>query len=92
MSKYSSSPTLIELPPQLGRSTLSPDLTEVGTIFPSLSGAPGPVAMTLASGRGEEAAEEGRKIPEEVLVSGLKRCTSTRSRRGTTDLMDRMVD
>ncbi len=59
MSKYSSSPTLIELPPQLGKRTLSPDLTEVGTTLPSLSGAPGPVAMTLASGRGEEAAEEG---------------------------------
>jgi len=32
-------------------------------------GAPGPTAMTVASGRGLEVAEVGRKIPEAVFYS-----------------------
>ena len=36
--------------------------------------------------------DEGRKMPVAVLVSGLKRWTSTRSRRGTTDLILRIVE
>jgi len=47
-----SSPSLIEFPPHPGRRTLSPVLTVVGTIFPLLSGAPGPTAITVASGKG----------------------------------------
>ena len=47
-----SSPSLIEFPPHPGRRTLSPALTAVGTTFPSLSGAPGPTAITVASGSG----------------------------------------
>lgn len=60
---------MIELPPQPGRSTRSPALTEVGTISPDLFGAPGPTAMTVASGRGEVVAEEGRKIPAAVFYN-----------------------
>lgn len=40
---------------------------------PTLPGAPGPTAITVASGRGFEVADEGRKIPVAVLVSALKR-------------------
>ena len=104
-----SSPSLIELPPQPGRRTRSPALTDGGTTFPCLLGAPGPTAMTVASGRGEVVAEEGRKIPDAVFydstleyfctetrdevrtVSGLKRWTRTRSRSGTTALIDLKV-
>lgn len=50
--KLTSSPSLMEFPPHPGRRTLSPALTVVGTIFPSLSGAPGPTAITVASGKG----------------------------------------
>ena len=104
-----SSPTLIELPPQPGRRTRSPAFTFVGTTLPSLSGAPGPVAMTVASGSGLLVADAGRKTPDAVFythikpnmspparqrrrkprtVSGLNLWTRTRSRRGTTALMD----
>lgn len=101
-----SSPTLIELPPQPGNSTLSPGLTCVGSILPSLLGAPGPTAITVASGRGLLVADVGKKMPDAVFcahvmrvcdvvqhsknltVSGLKRWTRIRSRRGTKDLMD----
>lgn len=62
-----SSPTLIELPPQPGRRTRSPALTLVGTTLPSLSGAPGPVAMTVASGSGLLVADAGRNTPEAVF-------------------------
>jgi len=109
-----SSPTLIELPPHPGNSTRSPALTLVGTTLPSLFGAPGPTAITVASGNGELVEDEGRKIPDAVFcetfrsqaqyerqnehvstnackerrtVSGLKRWTKTRSRRGMTALM-----
>jgi hypothetical protein len=102
-----SSPTLKAFPPQPGNKTRSPALTEVGTICPSLFGAPGPTAITVASGRGLDVAEVGRYIPVAVFctafslecaggkkwsggrtVSGLKRWTRTRSRRGTRDLID----
>lgn len=92
IKRYSSSPTLIWLPPHDGSSTLSPGFTLVGTTWPSLLGAPGPAAMTEASGMGVELDDEGRKMPVAVLVSGLKRWTSTRSRRGTTDLILRIVE
>lgn len=36
---------------------------------PSLFGAPGPTAITVASGKGEEVAEEGRKRPVAVFWS-----------------------
>ena len=62
-----SSPTLIEFPPHPGRRTLSPVLTVVGTTFPSLSGAPGPTAITVASGKGLVVDDWGRKIPVAVF-------------------------
>ena len=49
-------------------------------------------AITEASGIGVELDDDGRNRPEAVFDSGLKRCTSTRSRRGTTDLMLRIVE
>ena len=64
-----SSPTLIALPPQPGSSTRSPAFTAVGTTLPSLSGAPGPTAITVASGRGFDVAEVGRKIPDAVFYN-----------------------
>jgi hypothetical protein len=45
-------------------------LTAVGTIAPSLFGAPGPTAMTVASGSGFDVAEAGRKIPLAVFYKG----------------------
>jgi len=69
--KYSSSPSLIEFPPHPGRRILSPALTVVGMIFPFLSGAPGPTAITVASGKGVVVDAWGRKMPEAVFVSGL---------------------
>jgi hypothetical protein len=108
-NQRTSSPALIALPPQPGNKTLSPALTDVGTTRPSLSGAPGPTAITVASGSGLDVAEVGRNIPDEVFcielihsfigtaegrneekptVSGLKRWTRTRSKRGTRDLID----
>lgn len=90
--KLTSSPTLMLCPPQLGRRTLSPTLTETGWTAPSLLGAPGPVAMTLASGRGELVADEGRKMPVAVFCSGLKRWRRTRSSRGLTLVMERIVE
>ena len=62
-----SSPTLIVFPPQPGNKTLSPALTAVGTIRPSLFGAPGPTAITVASGSGLDVAELGRNIPDAVF-------------------------
>ena len=67
--RRTSSPILIELPPQPGSRTLSPALTETGITAPSLFGAPGPTAMTVASGSGEEVAEVGRKMPVAVFWS-----------------------
>jgi hypothetical protein len=106
--RRTSSPTLIALPPQPGNNTLSPALTAVGKTRPSLFGAPGPTAITVASGSGLDVAEVGRNIPDAVFfearpsfifhssklgviertVSGLKRWTRTRSKRGTRDLID----
>ena len=60
---------MIGLPPQPGRSTRSPGFTAVGTTFPSLSGAPGPTAMTVASGRGLDVEDEGKKIPVAVFCT-----------------------
>jgi hypothetical protein len=62
-----SSPTLIALPPHPGSSTLSPAFTVVGMIFPFLSGAPGPTAITVASGSGTFVADVGRKMPVAVF-------------------------
>lgn len=66
-TQRTSSPSLIEFPPHPGSSTLSPGLTWVGTILPLLSGAPGPTAITVASGKGLFVAEAGRKIPVAVF-------------------------
>ena len=63
-----SSPSLIALPPQPGNNTLSPVLTDVGTTCPSLFGAPGPTAITVASGSGLDVADVGRKIPVAVFL------------------------
>ena len=69
--KRTSSPTLIAFPPQPGNNTRSPALTEVGTIRPSLSGAPGPTAITVASGSGLDVAEVGRNIPDAVFCAPI---------------------
>ena len=66
-AKLTSSPSFIEFPPQLGNRTRSPIFTDTGCTTPSLSGAPGPMAITVASGSGEEVDEEGRKMPVEVF-------------------------
>lgn len=55
------------------------------------SGAPGPTASTVASGVDFSVTDEGRKIPEAVLVSGLRRWTRIRSRVGRRELMDRRL-
>ena len=68
--KLTSSPTLIEFPPQPGSRTRSPAFTCVGTILPSFVGAPGPTAITVASGRGVVVAEEGMKMPEAAFWGG----------------------
>lgn len=39
-------------------------------ILPSLLGAPGPTAMTVASGRGLVVADVGRKMPVAVFCLG----------------------
>lgn len=44
---YSFSPSFTWVPPNLGKRTLSPSLTETGIRFPVLSLAPGPTAITL---------------------------------------------
>ena len=66
-TERTSSPTLIALPPQPGNNTRSPALTDVGTTWPSLFGAPGPTAITVASGSGLDVAEVGRNIPDDVF-------------------------
>ena len=71
-----SSPTFIALPPQPGNKTLSPALTDVGTTRPSLSGAPGPTAITVASGSGLDVAEVGRNIPDAVFFEFKKKVHS----------------
>ena len=48
--------------------------------------------MTCASGSGDDALLDGKNNPDAVLVSGLNRCTRTRSSKGTTDLIERMVE
>ena len=102
IAALTSSPTLIGDPPHPGNKTLSPTFTETACKTPSLFGAPGPTAMTVASGSGEAVADEGRKIPVAVFchqslevqsirrhtVSALNRWTRTRSNRGCRDLMD----
>ena len=65
--EHTSSPTLMEFPPHPGSSTRSPAFTCVGTTLPSLFGAPGPTAMTVASGRGLDVADVGKKIPVAVF-------------------------
>lgn len=44
---YSFSPSFTWVPPNSGKRTLSPSLTETGIRFPVLSLAPGPTAITL---------------------------------------------
>ena len=70
-SVYSSSPTLIVWPPKLGRRTLSPVFTLVGIAFPFLSLAPGPTAMTCASGLFFSVADVGKKMPEAVCEGDI---------------------
>lgn len=70
-SVYSSSPTLIVWPPKLGRRTLSPVFTLVGIAFPFLSLAPGPTAMTCASGLFFSVADAGKKMPEAVCEGDI---------------------
>lgn len=66
--EFTSSPTLMLLPPQPGNKTLSPAFTLTGTTSPVLGeGAPGPTAMTVASGMVDEVEEEGMKRPEAVF-------------------------
>ena len=66
--RLTSSPTLILLPPHPGNNTLSPSFTETGTTSPVLDeGAPGPTAMTVASGMVVVVEEEGMKRPEAVF-------------------------
>lgn len=69
-----SSPTLIGFPPHPGRRTRSPGFTDVGTTLPSLSGAPGPTAITVASGNGVLVVDDGRKMPVAVFcgVQGVQ--------------------
>lgn len=67
LERLTSSPTLIGDPPHPGNKTLSPTLTETACKTPSLFGAPGPTAMTVASGRGDAVAEEGRNRPVAVF-------------------------
>lgn len=64
-----SSPTLIGFPPHPGSRTRSPGFTDVGTTLPSLSGAPGPTAITVASGSGVLVVDDGRKMPVAVFWS-----------------------
>ena len=71
--KLTSSPSLMGLPPQPGRRTRSPAFTLVGTTLPSLSAAPGPTAMTVASGRGWLVVDEGRKMPLAVFYCAYTR-------------------
>lgn len=67
-ARLTSSPTLILLPPQPGRRTLSPALTLTGTISPFFGeGAPGPTAMTVASGMVVDVEDEGMKRPDAVF-------------------------
>jgi hypothetical protein len=71
-------------PPQPGNNTRSPALTLVGVMRPSLSAAPGPTAITVASGRGLEVAEDGRKIPDAVfcyVTARSRRCVNGREGR-----------
>ena len=82
-AQLTSSPTLIGFPPQPGNKTLSPGWTEIGATVPSLLGAPGPTAMTVASGRGEVVAEEGRKMPVAVFCA---RQRGKKGQRGTHGL------
>ena len=58
---------MIEFPPQPGNNTLSPGFTLIGNTLPSFVVAPGPTAMTVASGRGPFVDEEGKKIPVAVF-------------------------
>jgi hypothetical protein len=67
IKRLTSSPTLIGDPPHPGNKTLSPTFTDTACKTPSLFGAPGPTAMTVASGSGDEVAEEGRNRPVAVF-------------------------
>jgi hypothetical protein len=78
---HTSSPTLIALPPQPGRSTRSPDCTDMGTILPSLSVAPGPTAMTVASGSGVFVLDVGRNRPDVVFCVRGRRNAQKQARR-----------
>lgn len=45
-------------------------------MFPSLLGAPGPTAITVASGSGELVADEGRNIPEAVFYQHVPQASA----------------
>lgn len=91
-----SSPTLTGTPPNAGRTTRSPSLSETGAIEPSLRGAPGPTARTVPSGGGACEAAEGRYRPEAVFCSwvvvgcvsatGVRRVERERERAHLDDL------
>lgn len=79
-------------PPHPGSKTLSPAFTEFGIVFPVfVSLIPGPVAITVASGRGDAVEDEGKNKPLAVFSCGLKRCTRILSSVGKTLLMLRIV-
>lgn len=67
IATLTSSPTLMAFPPQPGKRTRSPAFTDMGMILPSLSRAPGPTEMTVASGNGWDVADVGRKMPVAVF-------------------------
>lgn len=82
--QLTSSPTLMALPPHPGNKTRSPTVTLTGVITPSLFGAPGPTAMTVASGRGDWVAEEGRKRPVAVFYRVIHTRRPPKEVRGLT--------
>ena len=83
--RRTSSPTLMELPPQPGKRTRSPGFTLVGTTLPSLFGAPGPTAMTVASGRGLDVEDEGRNMPDAVFCKCVRNEKRYKAKKRKTD-------
>lgn len=75
--QLTSSPTLTGSPPNPGRTTRSPSLTEGAIRSPLRPWTPGPTARTRPSGGGGPAAAEGRNRPEAVFcVRGGEPCVS----------------
>ena len=75
-------------PPKSGRRTLSPTLTQMGTIFPSESKLPGPASTTTPY---EADSVLLMMIPEEVLVCGSSLRTTILLRRGRIFLKDDII-